>query len=138
VQVVAIMATMDRQMVVTAGGGAGVGVRVLGTVRVVEVTMTGAHRTEKEAVIGMVEGVPVPGMTTEEVEGQEGGVMMGEGVLGVGDTMAHLAAVRPRVGTTIGDMMVRAGMDLRGPGVQTEVLLAVITATSGIAGIDEC
>lgn len=80
--------------------------------------------------------------TTEEVVGlvgPEGGVMMGVGVRrGVGGTMAPLAAVRPRVGTTIGDMMVRAGMDLRGPGVQTEVLLAVITATSGIAGIDEC
>ena len=45
-QVVAIMATMDRQMVVTVGEGAVVGVRVLGTVRVVEGTMTGVHRAE--------------------------------------------------------------------------------------------
>ena len=148
---VATTATMDRQRVLTAGGGDMV-VRVLGMVRGEEVMVTGVHRAEREVVIGMVEGVPVPGMTTGEVEDPGGGDMMVVGVLGVGMALAALrpgmalVVLRPRVGMMIEDIMVQVvrmdlrgpGMDLQGPGGQMDPgVPQATTATSGIAGIDE-
>ena len=148
---VATTATMDRQRVLTAGGGDMV-VRVLGMVRGEEVMVTGVHRAEREVVIGMVEGVPVPGMTTGEVEDPGGGDMMVVGVLGVGMVLAALrpgmalVVLRPRVGMMIEDIMVQVvrmdlrgpGMDLQGPGGQMDPgVPQATTATSGIAGIDE-
>jgi len=142
--VVATTATMDRQRVLTAGGGDMV-VRVLGMVRGEEVMVTGVHRAEREVVIGMVEGVPVPGMTTGEVEDPGGGDMMVVGVLGVGMVLAALrpgmvlaalrpgmvlaalrpgmalVVLRPRVGMMIEDIMVQVvRMDLRGPGMDLQ------------------
>ena len=127
-------------------------VRVLGMVRGEEVMVTGVHRAEREVVIGMVEGVPVPGMTTGEVEDPGGGDMMVVGVLGVGMVLAALrpgmalVVLRPRVGMMIEDIMVQVvrmdlrgpGMDLQGPGGQMDPgVPQATTATSGIAGIDE-
>jgi hypothetical protein len=150
---------MDRQRVLTAGGGGGMGVLVM--VRGEEVMVTGVHRAEREVVIGMAEGVLVPGMTTGEVEGPGGGDMMVVGVLGVGMVLAvlrpgmglavlrpgmGLAVLRPREGMMIEDIMVQVvrmdlrgpGMDLQGPGGQMGPgVRQATTATSGIAGIDE-
>ena len=114
--------------------------------------VTGVHRAEREVVIGMAEGVLVPGMTTGEVEGPGGGDMMVVGVLGVGMVLAvlrpgmGLAVLRPREGMMIEDIMVQVvrmdlrgpGMDLQGPGGQMGPgVRQATTATSGIAGIDE-